>query len=368
MLKRITIDGEVGREDGQVSASWVKSQLPTNGIDPIEVCIHSEGGSVIEGFAIYDALKAYAGPKRCIISSSAFSISSFIPMAFDDVEITPNGYLMMHKPYMGCEGDDVEFAKRSTLLTDMTTNMVNAYAMKTGKSIDEIKAILANETYMNATTALANGFVNRITPTPVMGRVFAKVKTMPHGIVQALFGAGLSGDNREPTKEKSMSESQTPVAATVQQIKAAYPKAKSDFIVKCLEAAMPMPQVAEAAYAEVMIDNQSLADRIATLEAKLAAMEATEATEPPMAADPVPPTPPVAAAPIAPVAKSKSGVAPLAKSHAAAAVSAKAKWNEVLQAKISSGVVRAKAVFAVDAENPGLRQQMIDEVNAERSA
>lgn len=129
-----------------------------------------------------------------------------------------------------------------------------------------------------------------------------------------------------------------------------------------------MPQVAEAAYAEVMIDNQSLADRIATLEAKLAAMEATEATEPPMAADPVPPTPPVAAAPIAPVAKSKSGVAPLAKSHAAAAVSAKAKWNEVLQAKISSGVVRAKAVFAVDAENPGLRQQMIDEVNAERSA
>lgn len=191
VLKRITIDGEVGREDGQVSASWVKSQLPTNGIDPIEVCIHSEGGSVIEGFAIYDALKAYAGPKRCIISSSAFSISSFIPMAFDDVEITPNGYLMMHKPYMGCEGDDVEFAKRSTLLTDMTTNMVNAYAMKTGKSIDEIKAILANETYMNATTALANGFVNRITPTPVMGRVFAKVKTMPHGIVQALFGAVL---------------------------------------------------------------------------------------------------------------------------------------------------------------------------------
>ncbi len=364
-LKRITIDGEVGREDGQVSSSWVKSQLPLNGLDPIEVCIHSEGGSVIEGFAIYDALKAYAGPKRCVIASSAFSISSFIPMAFDDVEITPNGYLMLHKPYMGFEGDDVDFAKRSLLLSDMTTNMVNAYAMKTGKSADEIRGILATETFMDATTALANGFVNRITPTPVMGRVFAKVKTMPHGIVQALFGAGLSGDNREPTKEKTVSESQAPVAATIKEIKAAYPKAKAEFIVKCMEQAMPMPQVAEAAYAEVMIDNQSLADRIATLEAKLAAMEATEATEPPVAEMPI------AASPSAPmptqqpdVPKAKSGVAPLAKSKTVATPSARQEWSTKIQAKVQSGLPKAKAVSMVDRENPGLRQQMLDEANA----
>jgi ATP-dependent protease ClpP protease subunit len=362
MLKRITIDGEVGREDGQVSASWVKSQLPPNGLDPIEVCIHSEGGSVIEGFAIYDALKAYAGQKRCIISSSAFSISSFIPMAFDDVEITPNGYMMLHKPYMGCEGDDIEFAKRSTLLTDMTNNMVNAYAAKSGKPTEEIKAILADETYMNATTALANGFVNRITPTPVMGRVFAKVKTMPHGIVQALFGAGLSGDKREPTKGKTVSESQAPVAATIKEIKAAYPKAKAEFIVKCMEQEMPMPKVAEAAYAEVMIDNQSLADRIAALEAQLASMAAPEAMEPPVAEEPVPPTPPVAVA--APIAKAKSGVAPLAKSKPAIVVNAKSDWLSKIQAKVNAGIKRDKATALVNKEHPGLRQQMLDEVNA----
>lgn len=359
MLKRITIDGEVGREDGQVSSSWVKSQLPLNGLDPIEVCIHSEGGSVIEGFAIYDALKAYAGPKRCVIASSAFSISSFIPMAFDDVEITPNGYLMLHKPYMGFEGDDVDFAKRSLLLSDMTTNMVNAYAMKTGKSADEIRGILATETFMDATTALANGFVNRITPSPVMGRVFAKVKTMPHGIVQALFGAGLSGDNREPTKGKTVSESQAPVAATIKEIKAAYPKAKAEFIVKCMEQSMPMPQVAEAAYAEVMIDNQSLADRIATLESKIAAMESTEATEPPVAAEPV--VPPVA---VAPLAKAKSGVAPMAQAKSKPVVSAKKTWSDLIQAKVTAGMPRAKAATLVNKENPGLREQMLDEVNA----
>lgn len=361
MLKRITIDGEVGREDGQVSSSWVKSQLPLNGLDPIEVCIHSEGGSVIEGFAIYDALKAYAGPKRCVISSSAFSISSFIPMAFDDVEITPNGYLMLHKPYMGFEGDDVDFAKRSLLLSDMTTNMVNAYAMKTGKSADEIRGILATETFMDATTALANGFVNRITPAPVMGRVFAKVKTMPHGIVQALFGAGLSGDNRETTKGKTVSESQAPVAATIKEIKAAYPKAKAEFIVKCMEQSMPMPKVAEAAYAEVMIDNQSLADRITALEAQLASMAMPEAMEQPVAEEPIVP---VAAMPVTPIAKAKSGVAPLAQAKSQPVKSAKQSWSALIQAKVGIGIPRAKAATLVNKENPGLREQMLAEVNS----
>ena len=78
MLKKIIIDGEIGREPGQITSQWVKSQLPPNGTDPIEVSIHSEGGSVIEGFAIYDAIKAYAGPKKCVVASSAFSIASFI--------------------------------------------------------------------------------------------------------------------------------------------------------------------------------------------------------------------------------------------------------------------------------------------------
>jgi ATP-dependent protease ClpP protease subunit len=357
MPKQIIIDGEIGREEGQVSSQWIKSQLPTNGIDPIEVSIHSEGGSVIEGFAIYDALKAYAGPKRCVVSSSAFSIASFIPMAFSDVEITPNGYMMLHNPYMTCEGDASEFAKRSSLLAEMNTNMVNAYAEKSGKSTDEIKAILDRETYLNATNALALGFVNRITSAPVIGRVFAKVKSMPHGIVQALFGVDPGGDNRVPTKEKSMSETQKPIAATIKEIKTAYPKAKADFIVKCMEAEMPMSQVAEAAYAEVMIDNQSLADRIAALEATIASMTTPEAMEQPVAAAPTAPVP--SQSPDIP--KAKSGVAPVAKSKSTGSISAKAKWNEAVASFESKGMIRGKALAMANKTYPGLRESMLAE-------
>jgi len=354
-MSKIVISGEIGNEEGQVSSEWFKSQLPANGTEPIEVEIHSEGGSVIEGFAIYDAIKNYAGPKKCVIASAAFSIASFIPMAFDDVEITPNGYMMMHNPYMVCEGDAAEFAKRSTLLNEMNTNMVSAYAARSGKSIDEVKSMLNTETYMNATTALQNGFVDRITQASVLGRAFAKTKSMPHGVVQALFGAGPSGDNCEPTKEKTMSEPQKPVAATVTEIKRKFPKAKADFIVKCMEKEMAMEDVAVAVVDETMAENETLAMKVQAMEEELKALkakaseyvEAEEEKEVPM------------------MAKAK-GVKPVAKLNTGAAggISAKAKWKDAIRAVVDKGVPRAQAVFVVDSEYPGLRDQMLAEVNS----
>ncbi len=355
MLKKIAISGEIGNEEGQVSAAWFKAQLPANGTDAIEVSIHSEGGSVIEGFSIFDAIKNYSGPKKCIVASAAFSIASFIPMAFEDVEITPNGYLMLHNPYAACEGDSAEFSKMAGLLEGMKTNMVSAYAVKSGKSTDEIKAMLDVETYMSATTALANGFVNRIATAPVMGRVFARVKSMPHGIVQALFDADLGGDNRDKTKEQTMSDTQKPVAATVQQIKQAFPKAKSDFIVKCMEQSMPMEQVATALTQETMGENDQLMARVSALETELSAMKAKALeTE----------TEVVEETPVAPVARAK-GVAPVAKAKVGgSSVSARSQWNSKLQAKLDSGLPKSKALSLINKENPGLREQMLAEVNS----
>ena len=354
MVKKIAISGEIGTEEGQVSATWFRSQLPVNGVDPIEVSIHSEGGSVIEGFSIYDAIKSYAGPKRCVVASAAFSIASFIPMAFDDVEITPNGYLMMHNPYAACEGDSAEFAKMAGVLDGMKTNMVDAYSIKSGKSIDEIKAILDAETYLNATTALSNGFVNRITPSPVTGKVFAKSKSMPHMVFASLFSGGQSGDNREPTKGKSMSDSQKPIAATVQDIKRKFPKAKADFIVKCMEQSMPMEEVAVAVVDEAMAENETLSAKVMAMEQELAALKA-KAMEIEVKPD---------EEEVMPVAKAKSGVTPVAKAKpGSGGVSAKAKWQSLIQAKVSTGVARARAVQFVNKENPGLREQMLAEVN-----
>lgn len=357
MSLEIVIDGVIGNGENEISAQFVKSQLPTTG-EPIKVKIHSEGGSVFEGFAIYDAIASYPGQKTAVIESSAFSIASFIPMACDQIEITPNGYMMLHNPYVGVEGDDEELAKQSHLLGQLKTNMINAYVQRTGRPEEEIRSILKEETYFNATDAVAMGLVNRITPTPVIGRVFAKVQSMPHGIVQALFGAVPGGDNREPTMENSMSESQKPVAATVRQIKAAFPKAKNDFIVKAMEQEMPMEQVAASFANEAMTENETLMARISALETEMAAMKAAAPTAP------VPTMQPEVETEMEYAKAKATGVNPVAKATGGSAPSAKAKWDSLIQAKVSAGVPKSKAAMSVNRENPGLREQMLAEVNS----
>lgn len=46
--------------------------------------------------------------------------------------------------------------------------------------------------------------------------------------------------------------------------------------------------------------------------------------------------------------------------------SATARWKTAIEAKLKAGVPRAQAILAADKENPGLRERMLREVNAQR--
>lgn len=358
MANEIRIDGVVGKRPGEISSAMVKAEIElADRTKPLVVRIHSEGGSVFEGFAIYDAFKAYEGPKKCVIESSAFSISSFIPMAFDDVEITPNGYIMIHNPSVEAEGDDEELSNQSELLKNLKSNMIEAYSERTGKSADEVAAMLKKETYLSASQALAQGFVTRVTQAPVKGRVFAKLDKMPHGVVAALFDAGSGGEKSEQTKVKPMSESQ-PVAATISEIEAAFPKAKSEFIVKCLKQSMPMASVAQAAVEEMMAENAALSAQCKAMEEELAKYKGMSTEEQPASEMTVE----VEEEEVMPSAK-RRGVAPVAIARKPAGVSAKAQWDAAIDSELPKHKSKDLAVSAVNRKHPGLRAQMLSEVN-----
>lgn len=62
-------------------------------------------------------------------------------------------------------------------------------------------------------------------------------------------------------------------------------------------------------------------------------------------------------------AKAKSGVRPVAKGQATQVGLAKASWFNAINAKVNEGMPKAKAILAVDIEDPTLRQRMLSEVN-----
>ena len=364
--KTIRIDGVIGRGPNEVTSDFVREQLPANGSDPIAVKIHSEGGSVFEGFAIYDALAAYAGPKSLSIESSAFSIASFIAMAFDDVAISPNGFVMIHNPAAMIDGDDEEMAASAELLASLKSQMIAAYSRRSGKSEDEIKSLMKRETYLNAEQAVAMGFAQRIAGQAVLGRPFARLSNMPHGVVAALFGAG-SGGNTEPlSKEKPMSDS-LPVAATLQEIRQAFPQAKSDFVIKCLERSLPMASVASAAVEEMMTENASLRAQVAAMQEEMAKAKAMEHPDDPAAMDEE--EDPAAIehyeeemGKAKAVAKSR-GVKPVAKAKTSGPT-AGVRWGSAVEACLPKcNGNKVKAVAMANKQNPGLRAAYLAEVN-----
>ena len=139
-----------------------------------------------------------------------------------------------------------------------------------------------------------------------------------------MFDAGSGGEKSEPTKVKPMSESQ-PVAATISEIEAAFPKAKSEFIVKCLKQSMPMASVAQAAVEEMMAENAALSAQCKAMEEELAKYKGMSSEEQPASEMTVE----VEEEEVMPSAK-RRGVAPVAIARKPAGVSAKAQWDAAI--------------------------------------
>ena len=140
------------------------------------------------------------------------------------------------------------------------------------------------------------------------------------------------------------------IAASVKDIKAAYPKASNDFVVKCMEEEMSMEEVQDAAVKAMEEENEELMAKVSAMEeeieslrAKISAME-----EEPEAMEEEP------------AAKGSEPVAVSTKPR----MSASAEWQELIDANVAKGMSRFKAVQAANRAKPGLRELMIQEVNA----
>ncbi len=147
-----------------ISARRFANDLKALGdISDIDLRIHSPGGDVFEGMAIYNLLDSHPATVTVHIDGLAASMASVIAMAGDTVLMPENAMMMVHKPW-GIQGGDADEMRRyADLLDKVEDNLVSAYVKKTGKSADEIKALLKEETWMGGREAVAAGFADQTT-------------------------------------------------------------------------------------------------------------------------------------------------------------------------------------------------------------
>ncbi len=158
---RIDIMSEIGFWG--ITAEQFRNDLKGIGEDePIHVHINSDGGDILEGNEIYNALVEHKGRVRVSIGAIAASMASVIAMAGDEISIAENGFIMIHNPWTMALGDAEEMRKVADVLDKLKNNIINAYRKQTTKTVDEISSMMDEETWMTAEEALANGFVDKI--------------------------------------------------------------------------------------------------------------------------------------------------------------------------------------------------------------
>lgn len=126
-----------------------------------EVEINSGGGEIFAASEIYTALHSYAGGVHIRIVGLAASAASIIAMAGES-EMTPTGMMMIHNVQSSADGDYRQMEHTAGVLREANHAIISAYIAKTGKTEQEIAAMMDAETWVTADRAVELGLVDRV--------------------------------------------------------------------------------------------------------------------------------------------------------------------------------------------------------------
>ncbi|MEK3770124.1 head maturation protease, ClpP-related [Paenibacillus sp. FSL R5-0887] len=172
MAKKIRLNGTVvgdrnayiyeWLEIPHISPSSVSRLLEEANGEEIEVYISSGGGDAWAGNEIFTLVKEYSGFVTTKIPSIAGSAASVFAMAADKVLISPTGQIFIHNSATWTDGNKEDHQQTIQMLESVDEAMVNAYVLKTGKTREELRNLMKNETFFNAQRAVELGFADEI--------------------------------------------------------------------------------------------------------------------------------------------------------------------------------------------------------------
>lgn len=131
-------------------------------IGQIHLRVNSPGGSVVDVLAMMKALETHPAKVTAYVDGLAASSASRLILAADEVEMASNAFVMIHNVWSLAIGNATELRKEADILDKFDKGLANDYAKKTGKDLEEINALMAEDTWFDADEALEFGIVDRI--------------------------------------------------------------------------------------------------------------------------------------------------------------------------------------------------------------
>lgn len=138
------------------------SQVPGD----IELHLHSPGGDIYEGLAIYNGLlrAQKRGNVGIVIDGLAASAASFIAMAASpgQLEISPHARMMVHDGFCMAIGNASDLRELADQLEEESDNIAGIYADRTGKPQAYWREKMRATTWYSDQQAVAEGLADRI--------------------------------------------------------------------------------------------------------------------------------------------------------------------------------------------------------------
>src|SRR6187397_992693 len=155
----IYIYGEVGK---QVTLDTVLKEISPKNSDYI-VHIHSPGGDVFEGYAIYNAIKNTGKNIIVQIEGVCASIATLIASAGSRIIMNTKSQFMVHNPKItSVSGDHKDLRNVAAQLERIKTQLIESWLGRTSLSEEQLSQMYDNETWLTPEQAKDFGFVDEV--------------------------------------------------------------------------------------------------------------------------------------------------------------------------------------------------------------
>jgi ATP-dependent Clp protease protease subunit len=160
----VFLNGEVNSQ----SANLVIAQLIyLEAKDPnkdISLYINSPGGSVADGFAIYDTMQYIKCDVSTICVGMAASMGAFLLSAGAKGKryALANSEVMIHQPLGGTQGQATDIQIQAEHILKLKKRLTKILAENCGKPVDEVAKDCERDYYMSAAEAKDYGLIDKV--------------------------------------------------------------------------------------------------------------------------------------------------------------------------------------------------------------
>ena len=161
----------LGEEVNPTTSSLIVAQMmfleAEDTYKDIHFYINSPGGSVTDGYAIYDTMHYVKCDVATYCMGMAASMGAFLLAGGEKGKrfALPNAEVMIHQPLGGAKGQatEIEIAAKQILRTKENLNRI--LSENTGRPIEEIARDTERDNWMTAQEALDYGLIDKIIAT-----------------------------------------------------------------------------------------------------------------------------------------------------------------------------------------------------------